>query len=236
MFASHLAQPRQSKRSMVQALPAPPAAARLAARNTLDYTTAEGVRVIRLHSTDILTIHPSGAFIVNTGGWNTTTTRARLNSFLPAPWRVFTHKGVAHLSPGFGSGAAAPVPFRNTITVNKHGLAVSDMKPGADKKLVGLVDAYMKAFKAKGLPSAAESGGDPWVFGSHKVGQNVMLDWLKSRYVHRRMLTLALEYCGTPPAGIGYYLHQCDRNGGKMDRLLTSRIRRYIRACIGLEA
>ena len=39
---------------------------------------------IRLHYTDIITIHQDGTFSLNTGGWETVTTKARLNGYGPS--------------------------------------------------------------------------------------------------------------------------------------------------------
>lgn len=38
---------------------------------------------IRLHQTDIITLTDENEIIVNTGGWHTVTTKARLNEYLP---------------------------------------------------------------------------------------------------------------------------------------------------------
>jgi hypothetical protein len=38
---------------------------------------------IRLHDTDVVTLHPDGSITLNTGGWYTVTTKDRLNSYLP---------------------------------------------------------------------------------------------------------------------------------------------------------
>lgn len=48
---------------------------------------------IRLHYTDIITMHPDGSFEVNNGGWQTKTTLRRLNDYLPGGWSVYTHDG-----------------------------------------------------------------------------------------------------------------------------------------------
>ena len=228
-----------SKRAMLDALAyressgAPPIArAKLAGRNTLDYTDVKGVRRIRLHKTDILTIAPSGAFAINTGGWNTHTTRDRLNEFLPAPWRVCTVRGVAHLR-DITSNLAA-IPFRETVAVSAKGVVKSDMKPKSEEKLRALVDAYMKAFRARGLPTIEESGGDPWILTQGKVDESTMLDWLKSKYVHRTLFALAHKWAGITDRGVEVWSRDIDRRGGELDRFHLGRIRRYIRACLGL--
>jgi hypothetical protein len=48
---------------------------------------------VKLHYTHILTVSPDDTLRVNNGGWQTVTTLARLNDWLPAGWRIYTHKG-----------------------------------------------------------------------------------------------------------------------------------------------
>jgi len=48
---------------------------------------------IRLHNTDILRFFADGRVELNTGGWNTVTTRDRLSSYLPRPWHVWSERG-----------------------------------------------------------------------------------------------------------------------------------------------
>lgn len=227
MYANE--QPRQSKRSMLASLHETPVQARLAARNTLDYTLSDGTRKIMLHHTNILTFHPQGGFTIDTGGWGTVTTRARLNEFLPGHWRVSTQKGVMCLN---------DTPFRQTVTYTgaTHETVVSDIAPNDGVMITKQIDAYMKEWRKRGLPTVEESGGDPWVFGSLKVSENVMIDWVQSKYVHRLLYGLALKYAGVQDQGNALYHHMTDRCGGKLDRLDYSRIRRYIRACLGLAA
>lgn len=39
---------------------------------------------VRYHYTDVVTVHPDGTYTLNTGGWETVTTKQRLNQFGPA--------------------------------------------------------------------------------------------------------------------------------------------------------
>ena len=50
-----------------------------------------GAIAVRLHSTDIITLYADGSLRICMGGWNTMTTKDRLNGFLPHPWRVWSH-------------------------------------------------------------------------------------------------------------------------------------------------
>jgi hypothetical protein len=47
---------------------------------------------VRLHNTDVVTIHADGTYTLNTGGWETVTTKDRINGYGPA--RVYSHRGV----------------------------------------------------------------------------------------------------------------------------------------------
>lgn len=54
---------------------------------------------VRLHHTDILTFKPDGSLILDTGGWETMTTKARMNEYLDRP-RVGSERGVWTVSAG----------------------------------------------------------------------------------------------------------------------------------------
>lgn len=46
--------------------------------------------VVRLHQTDVVTFHSNGDIEVGTGGWNTVTTKRRIEDFTPADVWVLT--------------------------------------------------------------------------------------------------------------------------------------------------
>jgi hypothetical protein len=52
-----------------------------------------GDKILRLHSTDIIKWQ-GNKIILNSGGWNTMTTRARFNEFLPQGLNVIRRKGI----------------------------------------------------------------------------------------------------------------------------------------------
>jgi hypothetical protein len=53
---------------------------------------------VQLHSTDVITFYEDGRIEVNTGGWDTVTTRDRINSYLDKPWHVYGERGATILS------------------------------------------------------------------------------------------------------------------------------------------
>lgn len=58
--------------------------------------------IVGLHHSQIAYIHKDGTARISLAGWNTPTTRSRVNAildqFVPRPWRVATLKGVAYLT------------------------------------------------------------------------------------------------------------------------------------------
>lgn len=54
---------------------------RLVARNTVEYFTPDGRRIIRYHDTDIITFFPDGSILLDSSKWRTRSTKARLNDF-----------------------------------------------------------------------------------------------------------------------------------------------------------
>ena len=225
---------RLSRREMLAALPSPPASARMIGRNTLEHYNA-GVRCVIFHQTTILRFPARGGFEIDTGGWNTVTTRDRINRSLPAGWQVYTKQGMLHLRRStFPAGDWESCIFNRRITVGPRGTVKSDFSFSRANKLKKLINAYIGLYRRHGLPPASESGGDPLVFGSRKTDPDVMLNWMKTRYRHRRLFALALAYAGLSDTGISLFHDQVDRAGGKLYCLDLRRLRRYVRASLSL--
>jgi len=68
-------------------------------RWSFDRTGFEGeiVYTITLHSSDIVKLQ-KGHIYVNLAGWDTVTTRERINQFLPGGWRMFREKKITYLA------------------------------------------------------------------------------------------------------------------------------------------
>ncbi len=226
------AQPPKTKTDMLARLAregVEPVKSRMGGKNTLDYETADGSRVIRLHETDILTFHANGGITINTGGFNTVTTRARVNAFLPAgKGAVYTHRGVIHYRNG-----GREYPFSETVYIGPRGAIRPDVKPAHLDGLRRKLDSFMAHVRKRGLPTAEESAGDPWCI-SPDVGKATALDWLESNYFTRTLYALALQYAGLTDTAVSYFMRDAERRG--LDKTDLRRIRRYMRAQIGLEA
>jgi hypothetical protein len=62
------------------------------ANNTRLETRGPDAIAVELHSTDVVTFHRSGAVSINSGGWQSVTTKERINRYLPAGVSLFQEK------------------------------------------------------------------------------------------------------------------------------------------------
>ncbi len=155
---------------------------------------------IKLHQTVVVEIHSNNTFTLNTGGWFTVTTTARINSYSPA--YISQSKGVWYLKDGTAfsdsvvitaSGKTLNSP--NSKRVNEH----AKIRTAIDK----YVTEYAKALKSKSVP--APSGGDCWgCCMRDKDGQTVMgtghlLEHMTQGYLVPSLLVNALSSKGYNP-------------------------------------
>lgn len=54
------------------------------ANNTYAHRINERTIAVRLHNTDVVTLHSDGRVVYNSGGWRTLTTKERMSQFGPA--------------------------------------------------------------------------------------------------------------------------------------------------------
>lgn len=188
------------------------------ARSTLAYTLDDGREIVLYHKTDILDFTRSGALSVNTGGFNSQSCRKRLNTF--GRGALFhTHKNVIHCN---------GVPFKQKCFVRECGAVEPDVKKAELDELNGQIDAYLKAFKKRGLSGSCE--GNPW-FLCQTVSNTDMLDWVKSKYLFDSLYYWALEMAGVAEDEGQFLARRALRNG--FTRIDISRLRQFIRATAG---
>lgn len=107
---------------------------------------------IMLHATDILKYWPDGRIEVQTGGWKSSTTKARINDY--APMSLFQRKGQWFWRNG--------MPFTDGDTFNAAGELQAQATPEATKAESDLrkrILRYSKLF-ASALPLPAPGAGD----------------------------------------------------------------------------
>ena len=189
------------------------AQSRKVGNNTYKQRRGEHAVAIKLHDTDVVTVHDDGRIVLNTGGWKTVTTKARINAWLPNYCGLYSDRGVWYLSIdqtryAFAEGI--------TLTPCEDGgwavLAGTDGPKDAalkDAKFKKRIREYATYCSSK-LPLPMPSGGDCWYCamfekapGPGKLPPNVstdhLLEHMKTRYVVPSLVWNALIYSGAHP-------------------------------------
>lgn len=228
------------------------------ANNTVEYVRPDGSTVIRLHHTDIVQKHPDGTFTLNSGGWRTSTTKDRINSYSPA--RLFQAKGEWFLSVRERDSFTHPnftnYVFTDGMTVDKDGQPLS-YKPdkvaketARRKKLAREINQFCKLVDKVDEEHMIPSAGDCWLCmvdtATIKGGGNGwnsnnadtapggdtehLLSHIKEGYVHGTLLANALQWAGykDPMFILQYDVQNKDRGNTKRA------LRRYLRRRLGL--
>lgn len=137
---------------------------------------------VRLHGTDVVTIHPDGTYTIRTGGWWTMTTKQRIASYSPirifsvrGDWRVRTspsgtyywNSPIEYVAPGDPGrkeylkaqrewNAANQVPFKEGMRVDGNGIPVPEnVAPIRKVKVAGV--------NADGMPQRTPEKVAPYV-------------------------------------------------------------------------
>ena len=136
---------------------------RQVANNTFAERRGEDI-AIKYHATDVVTYHPDGSMTLNTGGYQTYTTKDRFNRF--TPFRVHSIKGRWFVADDSGS-----IPFVNGATLTPGNLPAPVDTSAEDKanqemkrRIKKYVDGYTDEVIADLLAHAQEYGtsGDCW--------------------------------------------------------------------------
>lgn len=124
---------------------------------------------VRLHRTNVVTYHASGAVELNTGGWYTRTTEDRINKYTPASLQIWgewsewfiRNRGAADETVKYNTGDwaayeaarwpnAGPVyGFKNGATLNPDGSITGAAEdPHASRKLLRAIRNYAAGYVA----------------------------------------------------------------------------------------
>ena len=167
----------------------------------------EAIAVL-LHSTDVVTYHKDGRIVLGTGGWQTVTTKERMNRF--SPFRIWSEKGVWLLSIGtpWREPTQAPWTYRDGVTLCNGDLTGEGEDPKKTQKLRARVlkyaRAYIKALIAGEVPEP--SGGDCWFCamvpqdGSRIYEGNHILSHIEESYFVPSIIVRAFETFGASQA------------------------------------
>jgi hypothetical protein len=148
--------------------------------NTVEYIREDGTTVIRLHLTDIVQFLPSGHIVLNSGGWRTPTTKARMNDHL-SHWHIWQERGVWFVGPYSAvNGIESRYLYHDGMVIDPDG-ETTDAKPydaeavkarNAERRRIRkYAKDFIKAARAGDVP--APGGGDCWccLFKDTKSGE-----------------------------------------------------------------
>lgn len=110
------------------------------ANNTYAERRDNGSIAIRLHDTDIITLHKDGSLTVTSGGWKTSTTKARLNDYLPHGFGLYASGGIWHWTQRNGTFEKLGI-FSDGDTISPGGKLTNTGKAGRGKDSVSISQA-----------------------------------------------------------------------------------------------
>ena len=167
-----------------------------------------GTISIKLHGTYIVTFHAGGRIVLNSGGWKTVTTKARLNEF--TPFGISQRNGIWYVSRQ--GDWENTVIFQDNMSFHNgrfHGFLKDDNK---EQKLRKQIRDFSKLVVAK-LPLPMPNGGDCWFcsmktqegksLGDATKDKNHILSHIKEGYIVPSLVWNALESAGCNPQGQG---------------------------------
>jgi hypothetical protein len=240
---------KESKQAIMQGVEA--VTSKVIGSNTVEYTKANGDRVIRLHHTDIVTVRANGDIILNSGGWRTSTTKDRMNCKVIYPWRIYQMNKIWYVHTGDNKHV-----FADGITMHPDGTVTGagpDLKTLdiLDKKILAYVKGYMAALDAGKVP--APSNGDCWYCLMRTVDKNEPLgeatksvdhieSHFKEKYYVPSLVMRAIEVFPVSQAA-KWYLGSVWNNEEKSNwlgpigqRQIETSLKRYLRRQFGLAA
>lgn len=132
----------------------------LPGRSTRLQRRPDGGIAVRYHATDVITFHPDGRIVLQSGGYQTMTTKARINEYSPV--QLYADRGLWYVANGTRTLYADGLTWAaGTITGGRAPAATE----GAKRQLDRAVAKYIKGFCASVTEAralAAPSGGDCW--------------------------------------------------------------------------
>jgi len=215
------------------------------ANNTVEYHRKSGERVIRLHLTDIITFKPDGSIVLDSGGWQTVTTKERMNR---APEiQVYQEKSVWYVA-----WHGATHVYQDGITLYPDGSVTGQGSEETGKALKKQIKEYVDGFMTALVNRELEppSGGDCWDCSfKTESGQTMgelsrsehILSHFEEKYYVPTLLCNAMEELGTSKAAkhcVGFWLGMHDQEADFWEDIAKqqtkSALTRYLKRQVGL--
>jgi hypothetical protein len=190
---------KRTKMSILANVEKPYKAAKIVDNNTLRIEYQDGTSAIRLHDTDIVTFNTDGSLTLNSGGWQTLTTKDRINAYLRNTGYISQNKGIWYI---YGS------PFYDGIKV-KGGKIVSKVLNGEKherevEQMKKRINKFCSLITEDNLP--IPSNGDCWyclmhtqegeTWGDSSGDHDHLLNHIEENYLHGSLLVNAMREKG----------------------------------------
>jgi len=225
--------------------------------NTVGYRRINGDRVIRLHLTDIMTFKANGDIVLNSGGWQTVTTKERMNKYLPFGWNLTQSKNVWCLGKGcWNDPERKEYVYQDGITILSTGgvKGAGENRKELDKRLKQIkkyVDGYMKQLLTRKLPQPGN--GDCWyclfkdkdgrTWGDLGNKSSHIIEHFKDKYYVPSLLMNAIKEIPISDAAsssVGYWLKYHDQECKWFEDIGKEQVRksltRYLKRRLGMAA
>jgi hypothetical protein len=208
---------------------------KIIASNTVEYVRPDGVRVIRLHRTDIMTFPKRGGVILNSDGWKTVTTKERMNSH-QSECVIVQDKGLWYVSTSLDpyQDKDSRIPFFDGIKI-KDGTVINPKKSAHRKEqsLLRQIKTYCTAVKKlDALPMP--NGGDCWYcsmytedgtsLGDTSRDTSHLIEHLKEKYIHGSLILNALKHVGYVDPGVIFQMDHRDFIVRAINRYFKSKL------------
>lgn len=156
--------------------------------NTYFVELDNGAYGVKLHDTVVVQYEPKKT-VLNTGGWQTVTTKARMNEYMPAGWYLYSERGIWLIKQYREDGYV--VAYKDGMFYNGKRWRGCGTDPQATQRLRKRVQQYAKTFCNElwagniGLPS----GGDCWTCSmfnqneKHKDSSHILSHMAEKYYV-----------------------------------------------------
>lgn len=217
---------------------------RLRGRATVARRCEDGSIAVRYHATDILTFRPDGTVTVTSGGFRSTTTKGKLNEYLPA--------GMPRVWQGNGVWTFGGKTLLDGDTITRGG-KLAPRKGRAKERtriaaLVKRINAHADLC-ADAVPMALPSGGDDWYsalrvadgpdkgkpLGEAMHNTTHLLGNMAERYVVPSLVLRALEVTGAGDLIKAATFGQAGESWQGIARSTVKRsVRRYLKARFGI--
>jgi len=199
---------------------------RKVANNTYLVRRGADAIALRLHDTDVVTYHRSGDVALDSGGWQTVTTKDRMHKYTDA--MVGSTKGVWHVTWGSQDhGYADGMVLHPDGSVSGGGDLRATAVRNADRNKA--VRRFIDGITPDRIVHAFTNMGGDCIFCRMEVTTDCAATHVEEDYFHGHLAYRAIKAKGFPNPELIMEVVLSEARRGRVDRLLTDSLRRYLK-------